>query len=945
MAFFVSLSDKRYNQTAGSELKKVPLLEGVLEPCKTMLIDDGKKGKHGQIFPYINNRLGREYWPDKKIYNGGVIFMDIDWITKECAEKIFNSFDTICEQLEFVLAMQYSASYYTSKDKAGLHIYIASYELDNREYPEQARFAYMLTYKMIEKLTGYDLRKWQLWDDEHDKYGSIIDMHNAEMTQRFNLYYSDFKFNSNARAFDDRWYASYEDNLKEYYKDFIVKPKPAAFIMSDIVDDDYEATGIDLPSKIKVDRKLMVGTYSGSDLRWRIAAISNNLFGSKAKEWCDRYFYFEDNKSIWQAARYDSNRLVLNWLINKGLIRSTLDNSLDFTYNDDGMEVKSYLAEEYYEFIKSKIEEHKCITIIGDPGIGKTNCIGKIAKEMNGVILTPVNAMRKLYTKNGIDMVDKTNRDTFDYGSNPCVCVYDQFTKIKDKTSGKTVFVDESHVLFKDRNYREALIDVANVLKKWEGKIVIISATPLDETKALGSEETLKFWKRRARINVTWRNVDKLNDMKYLAEKIVTQNIQDERYTHICLFGNRSPRMIYDNLTVYFGREIHNKVNIFHRDYESIGDIDRVTENEVLDKKVNLGTSLVYNGLNFNNEGAKMLVVIEYEEGSSGWWDIIQACTRIRKSRVVVYVIAAREKEEKMSLDDKIRDAKILAASGIDRKLIGFNTNYVEHEDVVRELADFAERECSIGNAIEYLRKVKWMKLDVVEAEDLKIETNKRNLLRSRIDNIIKKQLNGEELTKDETKLIEDGKEYYDRTIESIDKMCFEYGITASDIIKLNNSETIGNDNSKTVTLGTTMDHIDYNVIASLDDKEYWDNVSRYLEKQYVSSPLYKQRKKAIEKITKTWEKWHQLYFNELSLAANGGHGDVTSMIHDMIEENKAKNVEKSRKRAAAGKRGTKRVKDIETGIVYESKSACADAIGMSIAYVSVHKDRFVAVF
>lgn len=109
--FFVSVSDSNYNQKAGSPLKKVQL-KPLLEACNDMLQDDKQKGKHGQIFPYINNVLGKEYWPEHKIYNDHIAFFDLDWITKECADSIFNSFEEICQIFPSVLAIQYSASYF-----------------------------------------------------------------------------------------------------------------------------------------------------------------------------------------------------------------------------------------------------------------------------------------------------------------------------------------------------------------------------------------------------------------------------------------------------------------------------------------------------------------------------------------------------------------------------------------------------------------------------------------------------------------------------------------------------------------------------------------------------------------------------------------------------------------------------------------------------------------
>ena len=39
-----------------------------------------------------------------------------------------------------------------------------------------------------------------------------------------------------------------------------------------------------------------------------------------------------------------------------------------------------------------------------------------------------------------------------------------------------------------------------------------------------------------------------------------------------------------------------------------------------------------------------------------------------------------------------------------------------------------------------------------------------------------------------------------------------------------------------------------------------------------------------------------------------------------------------------------KQVKDLETGIIYESQNDCAKAIGKVKSYISKHKERFVSI-
>ena len=949
---YVALSDAKYFQKAGSPLKIMKLID-ILEICSSFLENDGKKGKHGQVFTYINNVLGKEYWPNGKIYNGGSAAFDLDWITKECADAIYGKFEEMCEIFPSLLAIQYSSSYFDeTKEKNGLHVYVRTYELDNFEFYNECRLIYMVLLQTIKKCTGYDLSVPQFYEKD-PLTGQLVprvipDVHNMQIWQRIHMYYSPYKYNKMAQPFDEKVIALLVDKLEDKWGFLFEKQKEYSF--NNKKDDEYDgcySINEENTDKILVDKRLYVGQYNGNDLRWRIASIANTLFGEEdGKKFCDAHFYC-DKGSIWQAGKYNVNHLVLNWLKEKGFIIDNLENEIQKEYVGDGYEVKTFLTEEYYDMIKQKIAEHRVMTIQGDPGLGKTHCIGKIAKEMNGVVLTPYLDMRNLYEINGLTIVDSTNRNEFDFDNEACVAVYDQFVKFYWKAYDKTLFVDESHILFKDRSYRPALISLMGILKAWTGKIVIISATPLREIEILGSEETLIFWKKRRTIEGIFKVVDDINKMKYLADSIINKNINNEKYTHICLFGNRSPRMIYDNLTLFYGREIHKKVNIFHRDYEDLGDIDRIMSTEILDKKINIGTSLVYNGVNFKNEGANILVVIEFVEGSSHWCDIVQACTRIRNSKVTLYVIASKKAESEYTLDEKIDDAKRLYALGIDKNLIGYNQSYIDNEETVRELDAFHNEESMIEYSYNALKKIKWIDLSY-DDNTFEVNGNKRNLLRTKIDKIIKKELNGEELDSKEIEIKKDGKEYYDNTMFEIEDVCRNFGIEPKDVIRLNNSEVIEtNNNCRTVSLATTIAHIRYNAIACIDDDKYWEDIEQRMKKICDGSVMYKMRLKELQSIKQTREKYKK-HFTFLELSNSNGYGDIRGMIDDMIAENEEKNATKQEKRSNAGKSGgakgspKKKVKDMETGIIYDSCDACDKAIGESNAYVTKYKNRFL---
>lgn len=54
--------------------------------------------------------------------------------------------------------------------------------------------------------------------------------------------------------------------------------------------------------------------------------------------------------------------------------------------------------------------------------------------------------------------------------------------------------------------------------------------------------------------------------------------------------------------------------------------------------------------------------------------------------------------------------------------------------------------------------------------------------------------------------------------------------------------------------------------------------------------------------------------------------------------------IEKQKGISKRVKNATKKIKDIETGIIYESANECAEAIGKSNSFISKHKDRFIKI-
>lgn len=905
--FKVSLCDRKYYSTVGTPLIQIGLYD-LLRLCYENLPKDGEKGRHGQVFPYINNRLGRDYWPDNTIFNDYVGFADIDHITKKCADIIFNSFEELCKGFPYLIAINYSSSYFLRDNDVGLHIFINTGELNDREYFYWMRYLYGMLALRIKKVCGIDLRINQI-KNKDGEYENIIDWHNCYITQRINLFYSPFKWNNDNIIFDPNEIEGLSEIKKkieeEYRKELLFKDENKTEEYTESVNlDNIVITNRDNIDKVKVDRHLHIGCFSGNDIRWRICSISKELFGNdaQAKEWCDRYFYYDNGKSIYSTGKsYGTHQLVLNWLIENGYLTNKEE---ELYHSAEGYEVNTYLSNEYKDLILNKINEHKCFTTRGDTGIGKTVCFSLVNKEVNGIMLVPYLNMRKLYEENGIKIIERENQDKYD-GNDACVMVYDRYTLLKDEqVFGKTVFIDESHVLFTDRQFRKRLIEVIEKIKRCAGKIVIISATPLDESKLLGSEEEIVFTKARKYVDMYWKDVRNINECKLLVDRIIEKNIKDSEYDLICLFSNRCVRYVYDNLLIRYGRSVHNIVNVFHRDYEDLGDIDRVMNSEILDKKINIGTSLIYNGLNFNNIENNILVIIQWEKYSTSAADIIQCVGRFRKCGVKVLVIAVDKEAE--DYETNKMNSEILSKLNLDHKLFSYNEDYVKIADIVDELYEFRLSECTKEKVIEKLNAIGYIRITELENNMPEYIGVRKNMLKQKIDGIIKKEMNGIKLSRYENEIKKDGMKYYKKYMGTINNFLWKYSLDKKDLLELNSSQMIESDNNnKYYSLNDTIDYLNKIIVSSLDDENYWDNVEEELIKNWESinnEKLIKKQGHELQEAKKLNKKYGK-YFHDYELDSVMENNCVNTLVADLITENKNACAEKSRKRSNASKK------------------------------------------
>ena len=136
-----------------------------------------EKGKDGAIFAYDADVAGI----DNARGSGGLLFIDIDNLTKQEATTIFEGFQLIADYLPSLYAVQYSSSHFLNASKSGLHFFVTTETgLDKRQYGYLANLAYAFILQIVKHEFDIDLRL---------KEGAI-DNHNSNLAQKFFVHYS-----------------------------------------------------------------------------------------------------------------------------------------------------------------------------------------------------------------------------------------------------------------------------------------------------------------------------------------------------------------------------------------------------------------------------------------------------------------------------------------------------------------------------------------------------------------------------------------------------------------------------------------------------------------------------------------------------------------------------------------------------------------------------------
>jgi hypothetical protein len=287
---------------------------------------------------------------------------------------------------------------------------------------------------------------------------------------------------------------------------------------------------------------------------------------------------------------------------------------------------------------------------------------------------------------------------------NTNVCVWDRFVQkisyLNEDFRNHIIIIDESHLLFTDRSYRKAAVKFVKLIRKFKGKVVLVTATPTWEHKLLKIDHTLKFFRDRNPVRLNW--IDSCNPYNTI-ERLV--DILRRSQSKIVVFSDTSARKLYENC-VAKGKYNSDEITMVHSKFwdQSGNNATEVLDNEMLDRSLTICTRIAYAGINFKNKKEKIIVIIEVNSNTDAAY-IIQALGRIRKADVEAYVVFDKRVHVNASAEERKMAAKELGKHTRNPVVNNFLTENEKYTNwyVEKQLEDYYSSEANKGVIIERL--------------------------------------------------------------------------------------------------------------------------------------------------------------------------------------------------------------------------------------------------
>ena len=368
-----------------------------------------------------------------------------------------------------------------------------------------------------------------------------------------------------------------------------------------------------------------------------------------------------------------------------------------------------FLCDRYYDFLFNAIMSHDKVLIHGDTGIGKTHFANRLSEDKNVIVIVPYIAHMDNYPAYEKIEYDK---DSTNIISN-AVIIWDRFIKYYEKgliDKDSIILIDESHKLFLDQTYRVAAIELNSILKNITNHICYMTATPINE---INIDMSYRFEKDRQPVSVThlkiipeeesWASSTlMINAMLHL----IYGNIN--YYDHIFIASDRYAQKIFDRL---YGKYDCQLIRANQKDSKEYLEM---MSTKLLEHKINIGTCISYEALNFNNRNEKILTISDMNENTTA--EIItQIAGRVRFSSNKVYLIelikSLESKDYKQMADfyDKLEEIK--SRYNLYNKKHYVQTYYKELETVEKWYYENNDIEVIKQNLPSY---IKWSESEIL---------------------------------------------------------------------------------------------------------------------------------------------------------------------------------------------------------------------------------------
>ena len=712
--------------------------DSIISACRSPKAKSDRKHQFGAIYAYKQYTLGVT---DNSV-SGGMIFCDIDNITKEVAEKIYNKFDDLTLEIPFLYACCYSSSYTISNDHAGLHFFLNSDELTKTEYSKYAKVCLFTIARKIYNLLGYDLV-----GDKNlrvDKNKQIIDTHNCSIAQKLYLFYDDFQVNDFEFSITPDTYEFLLGRLEEKYPQFFKKEESVAVSLNNNV----EITG-------KCDKKIELhygqdytianylaatGKYTKDEVLSILLSIESrpaNQMKSNGEKTIESHFRQIVNTAF---SKYGSGVSVP---AETKIKAEKLLNQVGFSVVNCNTQVNAieiasdkFLSDEpYYHQLFDFYKQHNKIQVVSGTGTGKTVASReRLAVDLNAILIYPYNALSELYKYKERDgklsglqlyMPKLTGFDKYT-DKQPICMVYDQFVMLCKEgkiDKNRPVIVDESHCLFfeQGQGFREACVRCMRYLRDFT-HVILISATPCCELQCIGVDDyqqnTITFFKKRKPVNFTFchekpliKRYEPMGDILNIMVNTACYYSEHKKYDHVLVLTDSMYEVAKDNIIF---KLTDDKITHFRSEDRDKSEIVDLLTNEIVKKDILITTKVGNNALNYANKDEKFLILLDFAEYETPIQEIVQKIGRVRFSDVDCMCFL-RKTPNSMSVTEKhtYNEIKKLYSGRISEQLLHMD-NSLSDEQVFQaalEVEQYIKKESTIDNLFAYLNDTGYVQI------------------------------------------------------------------------------------------------------------------------------------------------------------------------------------------------------------------------------------------